>query len=319
MAVGLNPQPPVLVAIPTYNGADFLGAAIASALEQTYSNYQILIADDQSQDQTLELATAWAAKSERITVISHLSLGLGGNWNFCVEYGRSRGFKYLKLLCQDDLLLPQCLTEMVRAAELVAENLGMVFSQRELIGDLSANLDWLRDLPQYWQHLQTRQIGLDLLKDPAWLLPPDNKFGEPSNVLLPLRIFAQIGLFDPSFQQYCDLEMWLRICTRFEIIYLAQSLSCFRIHDCQTSKRNQAADLVWAEIYCLWLKILTDPIYAPLPGFLKTKLWWHFLSQAMAEYRRIFWYGRWHRLGRLTALVRSLWANTRIKLLNTET
>ncbi|MDX1976644.1 MAG: glycosyltransferase family 2 protein [Pseudanabaenaceae cyanobacterium bins.68] len=308
MAVELKPL--VLLAIPTYNGEQFLAAAIASAVAQTYTNYQILIADDHSQDRTLEIAQVWAARYPQITVISHQRLGLGGNWNFCVEYGRSRACKYLKFLCQDDLLLPHCLTEMVKVAELGGEHLGMVFSPRELIGEVPPSLAWLRDIHRYWHDLQTHQPGLDLLSDRAWLEPPDNKFGEPSNVLIPMAVFGQIGLFDQDFQQYCDLEMWLRICTRFEVIYLDQTLSSFRIHPQQTSQTNQQADLVWAEIYLVWGKILHDPIYAPLPTRLKTKLWWHFLSQAMAEYRRIFWYGHWHRLGKLNALARSLLLNS---------
>jgi glycosyltransferase involved in cell wall biosynthesis len=302
-------EPKVWIFIPTFNGDRYLEAAICSALGQTYTNFQILISDDCSSDRSRAIALKFQSINSNILYIEHERLGLVENWNFCVQQclAAEAPPKYIKFLCQDDLLAPTCLAEMVVAME-ASENLGMAFSDRVLISEtkISPELAWLANLSDFWDRLQPIQAGLDLLCDRNFLKCPDNKFGEPTNVLIRTAVFEQIGSFDPNFRQYCDLEMWIRICTYYQVGFIDQSLGSFRLHDQQASNLNQQNDLVWAEIYRVWRKILVDPIYKPIPVGLRRKILWHFMTQALAEYRRIIWYRRWNRLDPLNCLVRSL-------------
>lgn len=309
-------SPQVWICIPTFNGDIFLEAAIISALAQTYSNFQILIADDDSSDQTVAIAQKFQQSNARIRLIQHQRLGLVENWNFCIEQSLQSADppKYIKFLCQDDLLSPNCLAEMVEAAE-QSDQIGMVFSRRDLVGEVSPDLEWLRDLTDNWHNLQPLQTGLDLLSDRNLLKPPDNKFGEPSNVLIRTQVFQTIGKFDPNFRQYCDLEMWWRICAHYQVAFVPQCLSSFRLHSQQASNLNYQADLVWAEIYTLWRKVLSDLSYGTLPNRVKRRVLLHFCQQAMSEYRRIIWHQRWNRLNRLNYLGRSLLRSNLFKLL----
>jgi glycosyltransferase involved in cell wall biosynthesis len=302
-------EPKVWICIPTFNGDRYLEAAIESALAQDYPNFQILISDDHSLDQTGAIALRFQSANSNILYVEHERLGLVENWNFCVQQclAAEAPPKYIKFLCQDDLLAPTCLAEMVAGME-QNQALGMSFSRRDLISEneIRPDLAWLANLTDFWDRLQPLQAGLDLLGDRNFLKCPDNKFGEPSNVLIRTEIFKQIGNFDPSFRQYCDLEMWIRICTYYQVAFIDQPLASFRLHEQQTSNLNQQNDLVWAEIYTVWRKILIDPIYVLVPVELKRKTLCHFMIQALAEYRRIFWYQRWNRLNTLNCLVRSI-------------
>ena len=108
--------PIVSVCIPTYNGSQFLKECIESILAQTFSNFELLIIDDRSSDNTIDLAEEYATRDSRIKVtINTQNLGLVGNWNRCLEIARG---EWIKFVFQDDLLAPECLEKMLAATAL---------------------------------------------------------------------------------------------------------------------------------------------------------------------------------------------------------
>ena len=97
--MALSGQPLVSVCIPTYRGAVHLGAAIGSVLSQSFGDFELIIIDDHSPDDTA--AVVAQHKDPRIRYIRNESnLGAQGNWNRCLS--ESRG-KLFKLLPQDEL------------------------------------------------------------------------------------------------------------------------------------------------------------------------------------------------------------------------
>ena len=108
--------PLVTVAIPTYNSGDrFLSDAINSVLDQSYENFEILVADNCSPDNTAEVVAGF--DDPRIRYVKHAeNLGANGNFNYCVEHARG---EYLLLLSDDDLIDPDFLQTCVEAAQVV--------------------------------------------------------------------------------------------------------------------------------------------------------------------------------------------------------
>jgi hypothetical protein len=131
---------------------------------------------------------------------------------------------------------------------------------------MPASMQWLENLHQHWSNLQPVQAGLDLLCDRQLCQQPDNKIGEPTNVLIKTAVFQKIGLFDPQIQQFCDLEMWWRIMAHYKVAFVDLPLATFRLHPQQTTNSNLAADRIWHEIYAVWLKLIQAPIYKPIPA-----------------------------------------------------
>src|SRR5437660_2069334 len=104
-------SPKVSICVPTFNGADYLRQAIDSVLEQDYQDFEIVIVDNCSTDQTAAVVDGLLLKAgERIRFFKNdRNIGMAGNLNKCLEYARGM---YIKFLCVDDLLLPGCLEQM---------------------------------------------------------------------------------------------------------------------------------------------------------------------------------------------------------------
>lgn len=238
-------SPLVSVCIPTYNGAEYLSEAIESIFAQSYAyeNLEIIISDDNSKDKTIEIAKAYQAKSPiKFSIFEHEQYGIAGNWNFSIA--KSQG-EYIKFIFQDDLMLPDCIAEMVKLAE-TDDDLGLIFSPREVFLAKGAEHDsgciqvhqHGQDVHTFWSDLKEVQWGTDLLCDPQFFQSPLNKVGEPSTVLIRKSIFDEIGFFDEELHQTLDMDMWFRIMCNYKIGFCNQRLVRFRVHPHQASRRN---------------------------------------------------------------------------------
>ena len=81
-------MPLVSVIMPAYNVEPYIAAAIESALEQTFDDYEILIVDDGSTDRTASIAAAYGARSERIHLITQANRGLSAARNAALREAR---------------------------------------------------------------------------------------------------------------------------------------------------------------------------------------------------------------------------------------
>ncbi|HJW28009.1 MAG TPA: glycosyltransferase family 2 protein, partial [Saprospiraceae bacterium] len=107
-------MPAISIVIPTYNGAEYLCECLDSVLDQSYTDFEIIIVDDTSKDATLKIAREYAHRDKRITIHENsINLGLVGNWNRCVEIARA---DWIKFVFQDDYLYPDCLRALYEAA-----------------------------------------------------------------------------------------------------------------------------------------------------------------------------------------------------------
>ena len=107
-------RPSVSVIIPTYNYARYLPEAVDSVLEQDFDDYELIIADDASTDNTAEVCRRYAEQDSRIRSVRHeKNLGMVENWNWCLRQARGKYVKYL--LADDKFLEPYALRRMVDA------------------------------------------------------------------------------------------------------------------------------------------------------------------------------------------------------------
>ncbi|MEM1171066.1 MAG: glycosyltransferase [Cyanobacteria bacterium P01_H01_bin.35] len=259
--------PLVSICIPTYNGENFIRAAINTAISQTYSNLEIIISDDKSSDKTIEIVKTLQSENPQIDfqIISHQNYGLVGNLNFCISLAKG---KYIKFLLQDDLLEPNCIEELVKLAETDSE-IGLVFSRRRVILEPGAENNstcvaayrGTQDLHKDWSNLKTIQSGKDLLLDSNLMKYRLNKIGEPTTVLIPKAVFEKIGIFDSDLSQVLDIDMWLRIMGNYKIGFVDQTLSQLRIHPCQQTQRNLTSGKNAQDYQRFYQKILENSVY----------------------------------------------------------
>ena len=99
------PEPIVSVTIPCYNAGHFVGEAIESVLGQTLQNFEIVLIDDGSTDNTREIIAQWTGDS-RVRYIYQPNGGVSNALNHALREARG---EYVYILGADDLILPECL------------------------------------------------------------------------------------------------------------------------------------------------------------------------------------------------------------------
>ncbi|HLJ75313.1 MAG TPA: glycosyltransferase family 2 protein, partial [Thermoanaerobaculia bacterium] len=93
--------PGVSICLPTYNGSRYLRECLASALAQTHGDFELVVVDDRSTDETMDIIRDVAHADSRVRVFENdANLGLVGNWNRCIELSSA---PWIKFVFQDDL------------------------------------------------------------------------------------------------------------------------------------------------------------------------------------------------------------------------
>jgi GT2 family glycosyltransferase len=219
-------MPRLTVCVPTYNAAPYLGAALASIRQQTFEDFELIVSDDCSQDETREIAIS--SEDPRLRFIHNQTrLGLVGNWNRCLELASG---SYVSIFHQDDLMQPTTLERMISTLDKYP-NVGFVFSDMALIDD-DGNViggHWNPILPDS----DTVFNGAEFFR----LLLSSGNLVPCSSVMMRASLLRQWGFFDARLRYTPDLEMWLRLSLHHDVAYLAEPLVSLRRHSGQESTR----------------------------------------------------------------------------------
>ena len=237
--------PLVSICIPTYNGAEYLRACIDSALAQTWEDFELLVVDDGSTDETLDIVRSYADKRIRLS-LNGTNLGLVGNWERCIHLAKGA---WVKFLFQDDALAPSCLTKMLAAAETYPAAYLVVARTRPTV-ERTAGEEFAEEYLRYVElHNLTACFGR------PWITPDDfaehvadypttNVIGEPSALLVRRDAFQRFGLFHPEMIQLVDWEFTARIAVQAGLAFVDETLVEVRIHGTSQSSRSRRTDLL---------------------------------------------------------------------------
>ena len=108
-------NPLISIGMPVYNGANFIREALDSILSQTYENFELIISDNASTDETEKICREYMTKDARVRYYRSQQ-NLGAAWNFNRVFELSSG-KYFKWAAHDDLIAPDFLLECVEVLE----------------------------------------------------------------------------------------------------------------------------------------------------------------------------------------------------------
>lgn len=215
-----NMNPTVSVCIPTYRGAEYLGRAIESVLAQTFRDFELLVIDDNSPDDTEAIVASY--KDPRLRYLrNETNLGPEDNWNRCLKESRGR---YFKLLPQDDILAKTCLERQVEILENDAkQQIALVFCARTIIDAADRVLTQRR----YPGGREGVILGRKLIR--RCLRYGTNLIGEPGSVLFRLEQSTKVGRFDASIPYVLDLDYWVRLLLKSDAYYIPEALASFRV------------------------------------------------------------------------------------------
>lgn len=206
-------SPKVSVVITCYNHARFLGEAIESVLEQSFSQWELIVVDDGSIDESSEIASGYP----EVKVVRQQNLGLAAARN--AGLAASSG-EYVVFLDADDRLLPDALE--IGAARLDAhKDCAFTYGRYRLITLDGKRIPWAQ-----------RQL---IEGEPYLRLLISNYIGMHAVVMYRRTIFEQTGGFNTSLAACEDYEMYLRI-TRSHTIYRHNEMVAeYRQHDSNMS------------------------------------------------------------------------------------
>jgi glycosyltransferase involved in cell wall biosynthesis len=213
-------SPLVTVAIPVFRGEKYIKRAIESVLKQSYSNYELVIVDNKSDDNTENVVNLF--EDIRIKYFrNNINVGAQENWNICLK--RARG-KYIKILPHDDFLDENCLMRQVSVMEQdsVGE-LSFVFSSRKIVAENEETIA-NRGIP----FVASGVIESERLIKKC-ILSGTNLIGEPGAVLFRADHSKKIGWFDGSIPYVIDLDYWYRLLLVGKGFYIKEPLCSFRI------------------------------------------------------------------------------------------
>ena len=126
-------KPLVSVLIPTYNSEKYIEETIESVLSQTFKDYEIIIVDNASTDNTYKLIKGYAEKYNKIKVFQNkTNIGPIKNWMRCIEEANG---KYGKILWSDDVIKDSFLKKAIPILE-NDEDVGFVFTPAIIFGDV---------------------------------------------------------------------------------------------------------------------------------------------------------------------------------------
>ena len=211
--------PLVSVCIPAFQGAPFLASTIASVLDQSFSDFELLVLDDQSQDATESLVAGYQDPRIRFATNSR-RLGPEGNWNRCLETARGR---YVKVLPQDDELHPDCLEQQVAVLEADSrEETALVFAARRVVDQRGRYL-MTRRYPGDAGPVEGRRLVRRCVRSGG------NLIGEPGVVLFRRSLARSTGAFTAEAPYVIDIDYWFRLLAQGRGHYIDQPLATFRV------------------------------------------------------------------------------------------
>jgi glycosyltransferase involved in cell wall biosynthesis len=241
--------------MPAFNGARWLRAALESALAQTWGDFELILADNASTDDTVEIATSYGDARVRV-VPADRTIGVMANHNRAIRLSRGQFIKFLDV---DDQLLPDCLEQMVGLA-LEDARIALVFAPRRVLLDSRADAEWAETFARPHEHFgQLRRIndGRDLFRKLLSAGFEENWIGEPSAVLVRRRSLERVGLFNERLFQLTDLELWARIAHDHQLGFVDRILSVYRHHELSVTVQNARVRRDWFDQVWLLEGLLT--------------------------------------------------------------
>lgn len=209
--------PPVSIVLPVHNGERFLREAIDSCLVQTYTDFELVIVDDASDDETPSIVRGYAERDARVRVIrndSNRGLAASLNVGFAAACGR-----YFTWTSDDNRYRPNALNTLVAA------------------------LDRRPDVDVVYSDYTTIDAGGNPLEQrravPVEALARINCVG--ASFLYRRAVHERIGGFDQRRDLVEDYDFWLRASTRFRFAPLAVDLYEYRLHDRSLSTQRDDA------------------------------------------------------------------------------
>lgn len=224
-------QPLVSILMTAYNRGKYIAEAIESVLSSTWQDFELIIVDDVSQDDTYLIAMQYAEQDGRIRVYKNdVNLGDYPNRNMAATYATG---KYLKYLDADDKLYPYGLEIMIRSME---DNPTAQWGLMSIPQDNDRQFPFLlQPVEIYRRHYFNNKRSVNY---------PHLFHKAPLSSIIKKKVFDEVGGFK-NVRHYGDSDLWQRLAMYYPVLVMQDGLVWWRGGDSsqESSKRKKKLHL----------------------------------------------------------------------------
>ncbi len=254
----------ISVIIPTYNRKEALIKAVDSVLSQTYTNFELIIVDDGSTDDTSLMFKDNDNENGKIKYIYQENGGVSKARNIGIKFAKG---EFISFLDSDDEWFPKKLEKQID-----------FLKKNKNIKICHTNEIWIKNGVRINQHNKHKKYGGWIYQKSLYLC-----LISPSAVIIHKSVFEDVGMFNEEFKAGEDYDLWLRITPYYEIGFLDDFLikkygghedqlsiqwgiDTYRILSLENMINNHDLN---KEYYDETLSVLTDKLNILYKGFLK--------------------------------------------------
>ena len=228
----------VSICIPTYNSEMYIEECLESVIDQSYKNLEIIISDNNSEDNTLEILNRLKVDNMKIYK-NNSNLGMVANFNIVSNLANG---EYLKFLASDDKLDKFSIEKLIEPFNNY-ENLVLTSSAKKIINSNSEII---------FKQISSLKTGIykgeNIIQ--KILFSGRNPVGEPSTALVKKKAIDYVGGFNSPFPMTLDIDFWISILNQGDLFYINEPLASFRVHELSYSVQKKSLNE-----YSKWLKI----------------------------------------------------------------
>lgn len=262
-----NPPPLVSIIIITYNSNKYVLETLESAKTQIYQNIELIVSDDYSTDNTVEICRQWIdenkgrfVRTELLTVEKNSGIPANCNRGVKAAFG-----EWIKLIAGDDILDNRCISKFINYINNNNNNIYIVTSITQtfkinkgkryegyLVGKDNGFLNSIKI---------TSAIQYKLLLLSCFIHAP--------NVIFKKELIMNVGFFDENISFMEDYPFWLNVTKNgFKFNYLNEVTVYYRIHD-KSMYNNNKNDIIFNDFYKKSIEFNKKYIYPNVHSFVK--------------------------------------------------
>ncbi|MEC5166147.1 glycosyltransferase involved in cell wall biosynthesis [Flavobacterium sp. PL11] len=252
----MHSSPLVTVICLCFNHEKFVVEALESVLFQTHQNVELIIADDFSTDNSVQVIEQWLKKNPEIKfLVNKKNLGNTKTFNQCLKLSKG---EYIIDLAADDILKPDCIASQLRGfATTKYENIGLIYGNAELINENGGFISYYFKTDGNKKRIQSQPTGNIYIG----LLNGDNNVCSISS-LVKREVFKKLDGYDENLA-YEDYDLWIRASRTYNFDYIDEILIqkrvlsnsmytlLFKKNNRKTQQFNYSTYLILKKVYVL--------------------------------------------------------------------
>ena len=204
----------ISVVMPAFNSSNFIAKAIESILSQTFQDFELILVDDGSTDNTLKIMTHYSQQDNRIQIIQSKHMGCSGARNLGINQSK---FPWIAVMDADDIALPKRFAKQIEAANANPEVVawGTYVHHVNLKDEvLSLQKHGVLTEEEFYDHMKRGDV--------PFVMHPTS--------LIKKEILLRVGGYDPKFSYAEDFELFDRLSDHGCILVIPEPLLLYRLH-----------------------------------------------------------------------------------------